>query len=176
MNEYGRALTDAMTSLARDDRVVFLGQAVACPGTAMSQTFANVPRDRLIEMPVAEDMQMGVALGMSLAGLVPVCCYPRFNFMLLALNQLVLHIDKLPLYSEYRPRVIVRVAVGTDDPMNPGPQHLGNYNDELDQMLDTVRVVSLRGSAQVLPEYMTALEGCTGSTVLVEYSRRYAAG
>ena len=61
-----------MEFLARDPRTIFLGQAVACPGTAMSNTLKNVSRDKLLELPVTEEMQMGMSTGLALGGQVPV--------------------------------------------------------------------------------------------------------
>ena len=31
-------------------------------------------------MPVFEDVQMGLSLGMALNGYVPISCFPRFDF------------------------------------------------------------------------------------------------
>jgi pyruvate/2-oxoglutarate/acetoin dehydrogenase E1 component len=46
-----------------------MGQGVGCPGTTMSDTFRDVPAGQKLEMPVAEDMQMGMAIGMALAAI-----------------------------------------------------------------------------------------------------------
>ena len=60
--KYSDELCRAMDYLAHDPRTVFLpGEAVACPGTAMTNTLKNVPRPKLLEMPVTEEMQMGIA-------------------------------------------------------------------------------------------------------------------
>ena len=48
----------------------------------------------MIELPVAEEMQMGMSFGMSLDGTIPISIYPRWNFLLCAINQLVNHLDK----------------------------------------------------------------------------------
>lgn len=171
--EYFDNLCRAMEMCAAEPRSIFIGQAVAYPGTAMTNTFKNVPREKLLEFPVAEDMQLGVATGMSLNGDLPVCVYPRINFLLLAVNQLVLHLDKLPLYSKYRPRVLIRTAIATDIPMDPGPQHLGDFTQALRWMCRTVEVVRLPTAADIIPEYERALKR-NGSTVLVELSEMYA--
>src|SRR5260221_5260806 len=97
--KYFDELSAMMNKIASIPNSVFIGQAVACPGTAMSRTLENVPADKKIELPVFEDTQMGMAIGLSLRGLLPVCVFPRWNFLLLAMNQLVLHLDKLPIYS-----------------------------------------------------------------------------
>ena len=81
---YFQALSDAMTWLAEQGDTVFLGQAVEVPGTAMSNTLQQVDKAKLIEMPVAEEMQMGVSIGLAMAGTVPVSIFPRWNFLLLA--------------------------------------------------------------------------------------------
>lgn len=163
-----------MEMVSRHPRAVFMGQAVAQPGTAMSKTLLRVPAEKLVELPVAEDMQMGLAIGAALNGDLPVTLYPRFNFLLLAMSQLVLHLDKLPIYSMggFNPRVIVRTAIATDDPLDPGPQHLGDFSDVLQGMLRVVRVVVLNHASMIGPGYRDAMER-EGSTVLVEHMRSY---
>ncbi len=84
---------------ARDLRTVFIGQAVEVPGTAMSNTVKDIPSGRRIELPVAEEFQMGMTIGLALQGQVSVSIYPRRNFLLLAANQLVNHLDKLGVMS-----------------------------------------------------------------------------
>ncbi len=163
-----------MRLLSADPATIFLGQAVLVPGTAMSTTLRDVPDVKKIEFPVAEDFQLGAAIGMSLCGTLPVCIFPRWNFLLLAMNQLVLHMDKLPVYSHggYRPKVIVRTAVATDEPLNPGPQHLGDFTDAVRAMLTTVQIYELRTASDVRWSYKHALER-DGSTILVEYAKNY---
>jgi pyruvate/2-oxoglutarate/acetoin dehydrogenase E1 component len=168
---YRQALTSAMTLLSKDPRVVFLGQAVKYPGTAMSTTLSGVPDDRKIELPVAEEMQMGQSIGLALQGFIPVSIYPRWNFLLLAANQLVNHLDKLPLMG-YRPKVIVRTSIGSESPMHPGPQHVGDFTDAFRAMCGTVRFVRLWAAEDVVPAYEDALKR-DGSTVLVEFGDLY---
>ena len=72
-----------MEWLAQDPRTIFIGQAVEVPGTAMSNTVKDIPLDRRIELPVAEEMQMGMTVGLAMQGQVPVSIYPRWNFMIL---------------------------------------------------------------------------------------------
>jgi pyruvate/2-oxoglutarate/acetoin dehydrogenase E1 component len=161
-----------MLALARDPRVVFMGQAVASAGTFMTATFAGISSDRLVELPVAEEFQLGMAIGASLRGFVPVCVYPRWNFLLLAANQLVNHLDKFPTISLWRPQVIVRVAVGPTRPIHPQAQHVGDFTEAFRSMLSTVVVETLATPETVGPAYARAL-GRAGSTLLVEYGDLY---
>ena len=100
-----------MDLLAKDSRTIFLGQAVEYPGTAMHKNLTNVSSEKLYELPVAEEMQMGITIGLALNGNIPISIYPRWNFLLLAMNQLVNHLDRMPHISNggYKPKVIVRV-------------------------------------------------------------------
>ncbi len=172
--KYFDELSAMMNKIASIPNSVFIGQAVACPGTAMSRTLENVPADKKIELPVFEDTQMGMAIGLSLRGLLPVCVFPRWNFLLLAMNQLVLHLDKLPIYSRggYRPKVIIRTAVASEVPLDPGPQHLGDFSEAVRMMLATIRVYELKTADDICWSYQDALERDT-STILVEYAGRY---
>lgn len=139
----------------------------------MFKTLRAVPMDKRLEFPVAEDCQMGFCIGAALAGDLPICIFPRFNFLLLAISQLVLHLDKLPLMCSAQPRVIIRTAVATDDPLDPGPQHVGDFTDAFRSMLLSVAVVRLTTAALIVPCYEQALRR-DGSTILVEFSRLYA--
>jgi hypothetical protein len=60
--------------------------------------------------------------------------------MMCAMNQLVNHLDAIPVYSSYRPKVIIRVAVGSRAPLDPGPQHVFDGVSELREMLDEMWV------------------------------------
>src|SRR5258707_13277492 len=100
MSSYFDELWLAMTLLADDERTMFMGQGVLCSGTTMSDTFKGVPTAKRIEMPVAEEMQTGMAIGMSLRGIIPISVIPRWNFILRAADQIVNHLDRLSLYSD----------------------------------------------------------------------------
>jgi hypothetical protein len=120
-----------------------MGQGVGCRRHHHERHVRDVPDGQKLEMPVAEDMQMGMAIGMALSGNLPVCVFPRWNFLICAANQLVNHLDRLPLYSGYKPKVIIRTAVPSKFPFNPGPQHDDDFTAPFTAMLRTVHVVRL---------------------------------
>jgi pyruvate/2-oxoglutarate/acetoin dehydrogenase E1 component len=170
--KYAEELTRAMEYLARDPRTIFLGQAVACPGTAMTNSLKNISRDKLLELPVTEEMQMGMSTGLALTGHVPVCIYPRWNFLLLAVNQIVNHLDKLSIVSNggYQPKVIIRTGIGSERPLHPQHQHVGDFTEAFRLMCKTVEIIRLDEPEQIFPAYQHALEREDGrSTIVVEY-------
>lgn len=170
---YFSALCDAMTMLAQEPNTIFLGQGMFA-GTTMSDTLKGVPDDRKLEMPVAEDLQMGMAIGMALDGMLPICIFPRWNFLICAANQLVNHLDRLPLYSAggYKPKVIIRTAVPSTHPFNPGPQHDDDFTGAFTFMLRTVDVAPLFNE-QLVRDYYDAVLLSDKSMILVEYTDHY---
>jgi pyruvate/2-oxoglutarate/acetoin dehydrogenase E1 component len=165
--DFKQAVNAVMLMLAADERTLFVGQSVAYDGATMYHSLAGVPMEKRLEMPVIEDFQLGFCLGLSLKGRIPVCIYPRMDFLLLAMNQLVLHLDRFCEMGDFRPKVIVRTRVGPTKPLNAGPQHTGNYTEAFDLMLRNVDVVELNHADDVMPCYREALaSNC--STLVVE--------
>ena len=163
-----------MTMLAQHPLTLFVGQTMRFGGQAMFPTFHAVPMDKRIELPVAEDFQMGFCTGLALEGFIPVSVYPRWDFLLLAANQLVNHLDKLPLMGDFRPKVIIRTGVGPQVPLDAGPQHTQDHTAAFSLILKTVEVLEIRTTEEVLPCYQDAL-ACEGSVLVVEHLEKYLA-
>lgn len=177
MGKYQEELTRVMTYLGQDPRVIFLGQAVAYPGTAMTGTLSDVSDRQKLEFPVAEELQLGASIGLALGGFVPVTLYPRWNFLLLAVNQLVGHLDKLKVMSQggYTPKVIIRTGIGSQRPLDPQHQHKGDYTEAFRAMLTNIEVIRLDEPEQIFPAYEKALTREDGkSTIVVEWGDYYA--
>jgi len=155
-----------MRWLAEDERTVFVGQSVAYDGATIYHSLDGVPREKRIEMPVIEDFQMGYCLGLAITGKIPISIYPRFDFLVLALNQLVNHLDKAPWFG-WDAKVIVRTRVGSKWPLNAGPQHTQNHTAALRSMLTTIGIEEARTPAQVTDAYHRALKS-NQSWVIVE--------
>ena len=174
---YFDELKRSMNYLNEDPRVLFLGQAVACAGTAMFNTLADIPAERRLELPVTEELQMGMSTGLALDGKIPLSIFPRWNFLLLAVNQIVNHLDKIELMSEggYRPKVIIRTGMGSERPLHPQQQHVGDFTDAFRLMCRNIDVVRLDEPEQIFPSYKHALERTDGkSTILVEWGDFYS--
>lgn len=172
---YRSELAKAMELMASDPNTIFVGQAIAFQGTAMSSSFNNVSKERLLETPVDEELQLGLSLGLGIAGLTPISVFPRWNFLLLAFNQLVNHLDKASKIFNYDvpPKVIIRTSIGAQTPMDPGPQHVGDYTVPARTMAPNIEFVNLDFPEMVVDEYKRALQRTDGvSTVLVEIGER----
>ena len=173
---YFDELKRSMNWIATQPDTLFVGQAVAVPGTAMFNTLKEIPENQRIELPVFEDTQMGMSLGMSIAGKRVISVFPRWNFLICATNQLVNHVDKYKLMSDGRisPSLIIRTSVGSERPLFPGHQHIGNYSEPFRQMLKNTDIVELHEPEQIYEEYQNAFNRNDGrSTILVEFGDFY---
>ena len=173
---YFDQLRHAMSWLGEKPDTLFIGQAVSVPGTAIFNTLKQLPEDKRLELPVFEDTQMGMSLGLALQGTRVVSIFPRWNFLLCATNQLVSHVDKCKLISsgQFQPQLIIRTAVGSERPLFPGHQHIGNMSDGFRQILVNTEIIELHEPDQVLSAYQHAYNRSDGkSTILVEFGDFY---
>ena len=171
---YLDALTEAMKLTMEDDKTIFIGQQIVYYGNPMSKTIEGLPKERMIETPVMEETQMGMTMGLAMTGHQVVTFYPRWDFLILAVNQLVNHLDMLEAMSdgEWKPNVIVRVGKGSDTPLDPGHQHKADYTNAFRDIVTNCTIEKLDTSEKILPAYKKALsEG--GIHILVEYPELY---
>ena len=155
---------------------MFLGQAVGYKGTAMTNTSKGVSREKLLEMPVSEEMQMGITNGLAVAGTVPISIYPRWNFLLLGMNQMINHLDRMSIFShgEYVPKVIIRTGIGSQRPLHPQAQHVGDFTAGLRLMVNNIEIIRLEEPEDIFPAYYKAYNRKDGkSTLVVEYGDYY---
>lgn len=170
---YYNQLQQAMSLLAEHPKTVFIGQAVEFEGTGLYDSLTHLPDNKKIELPVAEYLQSGLANGMAIEGMIPVSTYPRWNFLLMGTDQIVNHLDKFITMSNGKctPKVIIRVAVGSEKPVDPQCQHKGNFSDAFKSMLKNIEVIELIEPEQIIPAYEKALNREDGvSTILVEFA------
>ena len=174
--KYFEELKKSMNYLAENKKTIFIGQAVEVPGTAMSNTLKDINPNKLIELPVAEEMQMGITTGLALNGNIPVSIYPRWNFLILALNQLVNHLDKINIMSNdgFKVKTIIRTGIGSQRPLNPQHQHIGDFTEAVRKMCSTIDIIKLNEAEDIFPSYEKALNRKDGkSTLLVEFGDYY---
>ncbi|GAB1353535.1 hypothetical protein MASR1M12_22710 [Erysipelotrichia bacterium] len=165
--KYRNAIINAMTKLASDKQTIFLGYNVLY-GSRAYGTLAHVPAEQCLETPVAENLMVGLAIGMSLAGYRPVVFFERHDFILNALDGIVNHLDKIESMShgQFKTPVIIRATVGGRTPLNPGPQHTQDFTEAFRSML-SFPVLDLTTPSEVMGAYETVLN-CDSPIMLIE--------
>lgn len=156
---WSSALAKAMTLVGELPGSIFVGQSTLYPGHLMYDTLQGVPPEKRLETPVIEDTQMGMSLGLWLAGYSPVVSlYPRLDFLLIAANQLVNHLDKWTSLGAGNPKVIIRSMPGSIAPIYSGPQHSQDHTDALKMLCPHITVIKITEPEQVHYAYQRALE------------------
>lgn len=171
MKTYKQALTDSMTDLAKDPKVCFIGYGVKYGGMAAG-TLKGVNPEQLIETPVAENLMVGLAIGLALKGRRPIVYIERFDFILNALDAIVNHLGKIAPLSQWQfnPAVIIRVVAGNKrKPLFTGITHTQDFTEAMRHMVD-FPITKLETPFEVEDGYRQAQHrlGAGISTLLVE--------
>lgn len=169
---YKEAIKKSMEMLAQDEKTVFLGYNI-CFGSKAYGTLADIHDKKKIEMPVAENLITGVAIGMALEGYRPVLFFERHDFMLIALDCIVNHLDKISSMAEgqFKTPVIIRATVGSKKPLHPGPQHIQDFSESFKKMV-SFPVYTLNSPGEVVKYYQKA-KVSSGPVMLIEKKELY---
>ena len=172
MKTYKDELIKSMNYLAEKPNTIFVGQQTAYAGNPMSTTILDVSKDKMIETPVFEEVQMGMSVGLGMTNMCVITFYPRWDFVICAANQLINHLDKFKHMTGYDSHVIIRVGKGSDNPLDPGVQHKADYTEEFKSMLDDVEIINLYDKSNIYETYKKAYND-KKPIILVEYPEKY---
>ena len=162
------AVTQGMTELG-EEGAIFIGYSLL-PGDAMG-TLKNVPDDQKIETPVAENLMVGLAIGMSFEGFKPVVYFERHDFMLVAADAIGNHIDKIERIShgEFKVPIILKTVVDDGGLFYSGPTHSQNFTRLFREMVD-FPVLEPLSSEEALEMYRYAKDS-EGPVMIVEHKK-----
>jgi len=123
----GDAIRDGLTEIAKaDPSVLFFAEGVQDPAAlfgTLKHLDKQIDRSRLIEMPVAENGLIGIAIGAAMAGKRPVISLQRVEFALLAMEQILNNAAKIHYVSNglHRVPIVIRMVIGRG--WGQGPEH-----------------------------------------------------
>ncbi len=125
---YKEAMIKSMTDLGKEG-AIFIGYNVLY-GNAIG-TLINVDDEQKLETPVAENLMTGLAIGMSFEGFIPVLYFERHDFMLVAADAIINHIDKIERLShgEFKVPVIIRAVTADAGPFYSGITHSQDFTN-----------------------------------------------
>ncbi len=112
------AINEALhAEMARDDRIVVLGQDVARNGGVFRATeglFEKFGEERVIDTPISEGVIAGSAVGLAMAGLVPVAEIQFLGFAYQAMHQIAGQVARLRYRtrSRFEPQITFRAPFG----------------------------------------------------------------
>lgn len=121
------AIREGITeSFAKDDSTFLFAQGVSDP-SSMWGTLKGIGNrfgeDRVIEMPIAENGAVGIAIGAAIAGQRPIISFHRVEFALLAFEQIVNNAAKSSYISngQHKVPLVIRMVIGRG--WGQGPEH-----------------------------------------------------
>lgn len=172
---YHETICEAMTMLGKHTKTCVIGYNTAF-GLA-GGSLKGFPADRLFEMPLAENLMCGAAVGMALDGWIPLIWLERFDFALCGSDAIINHLLKIGQLSEglHKPAAIIRVAVGNSEtPLFTGPTHCQNFSKAFREM--GMEVIELEDKSFIDRTYRYALEEVLNgrSVMVVEFRDKYS--
>ncbi len=167
---YKEAMNLAMKELG-DEGAIFIGYNVA-KGDAMG-TLKEVLADQKLETPVAENLMSGLAIGMSFEEFLPILYFERHDFMMVAMDAIVNHIDKIERIShgEFKVPVIIRAVTADGGPFYSGITHSQDFTDVLKAAV-TFPVYDPKNGKEILEAFRNARES-KRPAVIIERKSRY---
>lgn len=145
---------------------VFIGYNVA-NGDAMG-SLKDVDKSKKIETPVAENLMVGLAIGMSFEGYRPVVYFERHDFMLVAMDAIGNHLNHIERMShgEYKCPVILKTVVADSGPFYSGPTHSQDFTEVLERLVD-FPVLCPDDGKELMDSYLWAINS-SRPTIIVE--------
>ena len=128
---YAQAILEATDQcLAKDKSVYIMGLGVTDPKGIFGTTLGlgKKYRNRVMDMPVAENGMTGVAIGTALVGMRPILTHQRVDFMILSLDQIINNAAKWHYMfgGKMKVPIVIRMIIGRG--WGQGPQHSQNLN------------------------------------------------
>ena len=77
-------------------------------------------------------------------------------------------------HGQYVPKAIIRTSVGSERPLNPQAQHVGDFTDGYRLILKNTEVIRLNEPEDIFPAYHKAYNRADGKcTLIVQYGDYY---
>jgi len=115
---YMEAIREALyQSMAADERVFLLGEGIDDPGGIFGTTDGLVDKfgkERVMDIPLAENGLTGIAMGAAMAGLRPVFIHMRMDFLPICMDQILNHIAKWSYMfaGKVKVPIVIRTLIG----------------------------------------------------------------
>lgn len=142
---YHKTLKKELDNLAKNDKTIFIGQQVASIENFYN-LLIDIPMHQKRELPVAEDMQTSMCLGMALEGFLPISIYQRCDFLPRAADSLINHLNLIEELSRgvFCPKIIIFTTIGSKKPIDTGLQHSKNLIDGFRLLLTNISIFDLQ--------------------------------
>ena len=137
------AIQNEFEKLSQMDKVVFLGENIINSGRVYG-LLDKVPLGKCIEMPVAENLIAGCAVGLAIRGYVPVVVFQRMDFMLIAADAIINHACLMPKMTGINlPILFIAVKANLNEKFYVGLQHSKDLSHVFEPYMNVIQVPAL---------------------------------
>jgi len=124
---FAQAVHEALDqAMKADERVICFGLGVPDPKGVFGTTLGlqtKYGKERVFDMPAAENGMLGIGVGAAITGLRPVMCHQRTDFFLLAMDQLVNSAAKWHYMFDGQASVPITIRLIVGRGWGQGPTH-----------------------------------------------------
>lgn len=162
-------------TMARDRRVVFMGEDVLSPFGGAFKVAAGLSDaypDRIISTPISEQAMTGMSVGLALKGYRPFVEIMFCDFLTLCMDQLLNHAGKM--FSMYNRQLSCPLVIRT--PSGGGSGMGATHSQSLEKMVaavDGVTTIALNNLIDPKEIYSAILNHAAGPVVVLENKRDY---
>lgn len=164
---YKDKITEAMTWLGKQKKSVFIGEGLI-NAQRIYGTMNGVSNRDCLEMPIAENLITGVAMGLALEGFKPIIVFQRMDFMLVAADAIINHMTLLPSMSgkQFTFPIIIRAIIGSQHrKFWVGEQHNHDFAHIFSPYIDTIKLTQAK---HILMSYMNAYKSSNPVLIIEE--------
>ena len=156
---YFEASKQSMEKLASNG-AIFIGYNVR--HSSAYNTLKDIPEEQRLEMPVAENLMAGLAMGMTMENFRPVLFFERHEFVLNAMDAIINTMDIAEVVSdgEYIMPVIIKAVAGGEKPFYGGITHTTDMTNIFREVF-SFSVYEPKTSGQLIRAYDLAQESKT---------------
>ncbi len=163
------SITEEMYKLSLLPKVVFLGENIINSGR-IYDTLDKVSLSKCIEMPVAENLIAGAAIGLSLRGYMSVCIFQRMDFMFIAADAIINHACMYPKMTNGKvkcPVIFRTIKADLNKKFFVGHQHSKDLTHVFAPYMDVIQVpyTSARKA------YQKARVSCNPTLIVEDYTQ-----
>lgn len=162
---YTQVFGDALVSEAKADKRIVAITAAMQGGTGLARFAKELP-DRFVDVGIAEGNAVGMASGLAIGGMKPVCAIYS-TFLQRAIDQMIIDCS-LPDHDVVF--AIDRAGVVGED----GPTHHGMFDLVYTRMIPNMKVLAPSNEAELVSALHTALQ--LGGPFAIRYPRGSAVG
>lgn len=115
VSEIRRALTDALTN---NDKVILLGEDIRDPFGGCFKATQGISTkfpQRVINTPISEAAITGISTGLAIGGFIPIVEIMFYDFLPLAMDQILNHMSKFKSLWGIDINVTIRTVIGRTD-------------------------------------------------------------